>query len=71
MKLEMRDTIHGWITFGEMSDANGQCEAVIIDRKRKDVRVQLHNDILKIQYDQKGVKAVLLNDIYVWQRSTS
>lgn len=64
----MREDIHGWITFGELSDVHGQHEEVIIDRKRKDVRVRLHNDLLKIQYDQKGLVAVLLNDIYIHRR---
>jgi len=64
----MREDVHGWITFGEMLDMQGHNEEVIIDQKRKDVRLRCHNDIVKIQYDQKGVKAILVQDIYVYQR---
>ena len=67
-KLEMRKDTNLWVTFGEMDDMHGQNAEVIIDRKKKDVRIRLGNEILKVVYDQKGLKAIILNDIYIHRR---
>lgn len=66
MKLEMREDEHAWIVWG---GSIGHQNEVIIDRERKDVRARFGNDIVKMQYDNKGLKGILVADIYVYQRT--
>ena len=64
MKLELRDDKHCWITFGRASIQH----EVIIDQEKQDVRARFNNDIVKMIYDDKGLKAILVADKYVYQR---
>ena len=64
MKVEMREDRHLWVQF---DPSKGDWREVIID-KEKDVRIGDGHAVVKVRFEGKKIKDVLVDDIFVWSR---
>ena len=64
MKVEMREDRHLWVQF---DPTKRDWREVIID-KEKDVRISDGQNVVKVRFEGKKIKDVLVNDIFVWCR---
>jgi len=62
MKVEMREDKHLWVTLGHPAEDPRE---VIIDQDR-DVRICDGHTVVKVRFEGKKIRDVLVDDIFVW-----
>lgn len=62
LKIEMREDRHLWVT---INPAKGDRREIIIDQQ-KDVRICDGKHVVKVRFDGKRIKDVLVDDVFVY-----
>jgi len=62
MKVEMREDRHLWV---EIDPTKGDFREVIIDKER-DFRINDGQTVVKVRFQDKKIRDILVNDIFVW-----
>ena len=65
MKVEMREDRHLWV---QVDPTKGDFREVIIDKER-DVRINDGHTVVKVRFEGKKIKDVLVDDIFIWKGS--
>jgi len=67
MKVEMREDRHLWV---QTDPAKGDLREIIID-KETDVRINDGQTVVKVRFQDKKIRDILVNDVFVWTRDAS